>query len=67
MQFKRIIPAYVYKSRHATREQIALQARLRKAYSKKRIRKFKKKLNRVFEEKARVLIWGIFALKLIQG
>ena len=52
MHFKRIIPDYVYKSRHATKEQIAIQARLRRSLSRQKIRKFKRKLKRVFEEKA---------------
>ena len=50
--FKRVVPAYVFKSRHATKEQIAIQARLRRSLSRQKIKKFKKKLKRVFEEKA---------------
>ena len=57
MQFKRIIPAHVYKSRHATKEQIAIQARLRRSLSRQKIRKFKEKLKRVFEEKASHAAW----------
>ena len=52
MQFKRIIPSHVYKSRHATTDQIALQARLRHTLSRQKITRFKKKMSRVFEEKA---------------
>lgn len=60
MQFKRIIPAHVYKSRHATKEQIAIQARLRRSLSRQKIRKFKQKLRRVFEEKAALAIQSAF-------
>jgi len=56
MQFKRIIPSHVYKSRHATNEQIALQARLRRTFSRQKIKKFRRKVNRVFEEKAALAI-----------
>ena len=51
MQFKRIVPSYVFKSRHATKEQIALQARLRRTLSRQKIKRFKKKMNKIFKEK----------------
>lgn len=52
MNFKRIIPDHVFKSRHATKEQIEIQARLRRSLSRQKVNAFKRQLRSVFEGKA---------------